>query len=155
MKQMIEKLASLERDIASEKGEFSLFALFLREDADDTWDLLASAPWLEADKRESLDYLVNQLRARLDTQELLSLSRIVILEKGNPVLEAIHKEIKVMHGMAEVRDGITFPAARHCGANSCKFSIVSSRVWPAVVNNTGCEVSARCVRSFIHSISPW
>ncbi len=108
MKQIIEKLASLERDIASEKGEFSLFALFLREDADDKWDLLASASWLEANNRESLEYLVNQLRARLDTQELLSLSMIVLLEKGNPVLEAIHKAIKVRHGMAEVRDSISF-----------------------------------------------
>ena len=108
MKQMIEKLASLERDITSKKGEFSLFALFLREDADDTWDLLASAPWLAPDKRESLEYLVNQLRARLNTQELLSLSRIVLLEKGNPVLEALHKAIKVRHGMAEVGDSIAF-----------------------------------------------
>jgi hypothetical protein len=108
MKQTIEKLASLERDIASEKGEFSLFALFLREDADNTWDVLASAPWLEADKRESLEYIVNQLRARLDTQELLSLSRIVLLEENNPVLEAIHEAIKVRHGMAEVRDSVSF-----------------------------------------------
>jgi hypothetical protein len=108
MKQTIEKLASLEHDIASEKGEFSLFALFLREDADDKWDLLASAPWLEANKRESLDYLVNQLRAWLDTQKLLSLSRIVVLEEGNPVLEAIHKRIKVRHGMVEVGDSISF-----------------------------------------------
>ena len=108
MKQIIEKLASLERDIASEKGEFSLFALFLREDADDKWDLLASAPWLEANNREILEYLVNHLRARLDTQELLSLSMIVLLEKGNPVLEAIRKAIKVKHGMAEVRDSISF-----------------------------------------------
>ena len=106
MKQIIEKLASLERDITSEKGEFSLFALCLREDADDTWDLLASAPWLKTDKRESLDYIVNQLRARLDTQELLSLSRIVLLEKDNPVLETIHKEVRVKHGMAEVRDSV-------------------------------------------------
>ena len=108
MKQSIEKLVSLERDIASEKGEFSLFALFLREDADDKWDLLASAPWLETDKRESLEYLVNQLRSRLKTQELLALSRIVLLEKGNPVLEAIHNAIRVKHGMAEVRDSIFF-----------------------------------------------
>ncbi len=35
MKQTIEKLASLERDSASEKGAFSLFALFLRDDADE------------------------------------------------------------------------------------------------------------------------
>jgi|SRR5262245_14836687 len=108
MKQMIEKLASLERDIASEKGEFSLFALFLREDTDDTWDLLASAPRLETDKRESLEYLVNQLRSRLDTQELLSLSRIVLLEKDNPLLETIHKAIKVRHGMVELGDSISF-----------------------------------------------
>jgi len=47
MKQILDKFVSLERDIASEKGEFSLFALFLREDAEDNWDLLASAPWLE------------------------------------------------------------------------------------------------------------
>ena len=108
MRQIIEKLASLEREIASEKGEFSLFALFLREDADDKWDLVASAPWLEANSRESLEYLVNQLRSRLDTQELLSLSMIVLLEKDNPVLEAIHKAIKVRHDMAEVRDNIAF-----------------------------------------------
>jgi hypothetical protein len=108
MKQTIGKLASLEYEIASEKGEFSLFALFLREDGDNKWDLLASAPWLDANKRESLDYLVNQLRSRLDTQELLSLSMVVILEKDNPVLEAIHKEVRVKHGMAEVRDSIFF-----------------------------------------------
>ena len=106
MKQIIDKLASLERDIASEKSEFSLFALLLREDANNTWDFVASAPWLDADSRESLDYLANQLRARLDTPELLSLSMIVILEPDNPVLEAIHKTIEVRHGMAEVRDCI-------------------------------------------------
>ena len=53
MKQIIEKLASLERDIASEK--VSSLALLLREDADDKWDLPASAPWLEANNRESLE----------------------------------------------------------------------------------------------------
>jgi hypothetical protein len=52
--------------------------------------------------------VINQLRSRLDTQGLLSLSRIVLLEKGNPVLEAIHKAIKVRHGMAEARDSISF-----------------------------------------------
>lgn len=108
MKQTIEKLASLERDIATEKGEFSLFVLFLREDAEDKWDLLASAPWLATNERDSFEYLVNQIRSRLDVQELLSLSRIVLLEKGNPVLEAIHKAIRVKHGMAEIRDSVSF-----------------------------------------------
>jgi len=108
MKQMIEKLASLERDIASEKGEFSLFGLFLREDSEGKWDLLASAPWLETNQKEGLEYLVDQTRSRLNIQELLSLSRIVLLEKGNPILEAIHRTISVKHGMAEMRDNIFF-----------------------------------------------
>ena len=108
MKQMLEKLAALERNIAAEKGEFSLFALLLREDAEDKWDLLIAAPWLEADTKESLTYIVNKIRAQLTTQELLSLSRIVFLEKGNPVLEALHRMVKVQHGMGEVRDSVVF-----------------------------------------------
>ena len=108
MKQMIEKLAALERHISTEKGDFSLFALLLREEAEDKWDLLIAAPWLETDKKESLAYLVNKIRAQLTTQELLSLSRIVLLEKGNPVLEALHRMVKVQHGMGEVRDSIVF-----------------------------------------------
>ncbi len=108
MKQMIEKLAALEQHIATEKGEFSLFALLLREDAEDKWDLLVAAPWLETDKKEGLAYLVDKLRPQLTAQELLSLSRIVLLEKGNPVLEALHRMIQVQHGMGEVRDGIVF-----------------------------------------------
>lgn len=108
MKQMIDKLAALEHDIASEKGEFSLFALFLREDVENKWDLLASAPWLETNEKAGLEYLVNQIRSRLDTQELLSLSRIVLLENDNPVLEAVRRAIRVRHGRVEVEDSEFF-----------------------------------------------
>jgi hypothetical protein len=108
MKQMIEKLAALERTIATEKGDLSLFALLLREDAADKWDLLLAAPWLETDKKDSLAYVADKLRAQLTTQQLLLLSRIVILEKGNPVLEALHRMIQVQHGMGEVRDSSVF-----------------------------------------------
>lgn len=108
MKQIVDKLVALEHDIVSEKGEFSLLALLLREDAGDKWDLLASAPWLEENQKASLDYLVNHLQSRLETQELLSLSRIVLLEKGNPVLEAILESANVQHGVTEMRDRIFF-----------------------------------------------
>ena len=105
MKQaVLDKLASLERTIAQEKGDFSLFGLFLREEAQDKWDLLTSAPWLQADKKEGLKYLAEQVRSTLDGDELLSISRIVILEKGDPTLEAIHRAVKVKHGKVEVRN---------------------------------------------------
>ncbi|ETX06024.1 MAG: hypothetical protein ETSY2_19590 [Candidatus Entotheonella gemina] len=82
MKQIVDKLVALEHDIVSEKGEFSLLALLLREDAGDKWDLLASAPWLEENQKASLDYLVNHLQSRLETQELLSLSLSLSLESS-------------------------------------------------------------------------
>lgn len=108
MKELVEKLVSLERDISTEKGGFSLFALFLREGSPDRWDLVVSAPWVKVDKRETLDYFAKQLRSRLQTQELISLSRIVLIDEGNPNLEAIHKAITVEHGIAEVKNSSFF-----------------------------------------------
>ena len=54
MKAFAEKLVPVERQIAAEKGAFLLFALFLREDAPDVWDLVVAAPWIEANKSEAL-----------------------------------------------------------------------------------------------------
>jgi hypothetical protein len=102
MKQLVDKLVLLERDISTDKGEFVLFALFLREDALDRWDLVVSAPWIEANKKEALDYLVSQLQPRLEPEELLFISRIVLIDKDNPALEAIHKSIKAEHSAVEV-----------------------------------------------------
>jgi len=109
-KEMIDKIVSLEREISTEKGDFSLFGLFLPEDAQDKdkWDLLVAAPWIDVDKKEGLEYLAKKLQKRLEPDELLSISRIVILEKDNPVLEAIHKIVKVKHGKVEVENSNFF-----------------------------------------------
>lgn len=104
MDQMVGKLKSVEREVSSEKGDFRLFVLLLREDARDRWDLLVSAPWLEANKRDGLEYLVNKLQVGLDAQERLSLSRVVILEEDNPVLAAVQRIAGVSHGRLEMRD---------------------------------------------------
>src|SRR3989337_3385070 len=94
MKKFIEKIAALEQSISTEKGDFVLFALFLREDAQDKWDLVVSAPWIEVNKKEALSYLTNELRSHLRSQEMLTLSRIVLVDNDDPALEAIHKAIR-------------------------------------------------------------
>ena len=106
----LEKLALLEREVSDEKGDFSLFGLFLREDAqdEDKWDLLVSALWLDADKKEGLACLAKEIQKRLEPDELLSISRIVVLERGNPILEAIHRTVNVKHGKVEVKDNNFF-----------------------------------------------
>ena len=108
MKELVDKLVSLERDVSDERGKFYLFALFLREDAQDKWDLMVSAPWIQADKKEALNYLATQIQSRLIPAELIRSSRIVLIDTDNPALEAINKAIGVEHGKAEVRDSNFF-----------------------------------------------
>ena len=108
MKKFIEKIAILEQSISAEKGDFVLFALFLREDAQDKWDLVVSAPWLEVNKKESLSYLTNELRSHLRSQDMLTLSRIVLVDNDDPALEAVHKSVSVEHGKVEIKDSNFF-----------------------------------------------
>ncbi len=124
MREFIEKLIALERDISAEKGEFELFAFFLREDALNKWDLIVSAPWLEKDKRTALSYLVKQLRTRFNPQEMLKLSRIVIIDQSNPGLKdvrnAIYFAIRVRYGV-DVRIPTVVNNAVHAGSGVYEF----------------------------------
>lgn len=104
----IDELISLEREISNVKGDFSLFTLFLRDGSENKWDLIISAPWIGKKKKETLDYIVNKIKPRLDEQELISISRIVIVDEKNPALEAFHRAINVEHGNIEVKDSSFF-----------------------------------------------
>lgn len=108
MKNIIEKIKEIEQEVSDEKGEFSLFALFLREDAEESWDLLVSAPWIENNKEESLKYIANKVQEKLSSDEIVKISRIVIIDDKNPALSAIQKAMHVEHGLAEIKDSVFF-----------------------------------------------
>lgn len=97
-----------ESDIARERGDFVLFALFMREDAPDRWDLIVSAPWLGFDTRNAVDYLVNQIKSRLDEQYLTSLSRIVVVDSMDVAVQEFNRAVQIEHGGVEFRDGNFF-----------------------------------------------
>jgi len=80
MKKTIEKFISLEKEIADEKGDFVLFGIFLREEAPNRWDVVISAPWFGENKNESLNFIVQKFTSKLEEQELIMLSRIVLLD---------------------------------------------------------------------------
>jgi hypothetical protein len=102
MKEFAEKLRKLEKEIASEKGSFLLFALFLREDMTDSWDILVHAPWLEANRSEGLRYMAGKIQALGTAAELQEISRIVIIGGNQPILGAIQAALNVEHGLAEI-----------------------------------------------------
>jgi len=102
MNPLLEKLGVMEREVAAEKGAFRFFALFLREESPGKWDLLVSAPWLEANRADGISYLAKQLRARLDIQELLTISRLAFIGEHTPGLQPILQAVHIQHGCVEM-----------------------------------------------------
>ncbi len=108
MNEVVEKFASLEAEIAEKRGDFYLFALFLREDVPDFWDLMVSAPWVGTDKDEAVNYLIDEIKSRLGPQYLVSLSRIVLVDPNAPPAQELAKAFHVEHGRVEIRDSNLF-----------------------------------------------
>src|SRR5205823_7011401 len=98
----IEKLRQVMERVSAEKGDFTLFGLFLREEAPDKWDLVISAPWLEAGKLKALGEFVEKINTIAGKQELLTLSRIVTLDHNDPNLEAVLQAVQVDNGPLEL-----------------------------------------------------
>jgi hypothetical protein len=111
MKEQAEKLRNVEIDLSKEYGDFELFALFLREDAPNKWDLIISSDWARADKKVALNSIVEKIQSALKPQELMMLSRIIILEKDDAALNALHSAMHVEHGLAEISDSNFFGLA--------------------------------------------
>ena len=105
MKTLAEKFAQIERRVAAEKGEFSLFALFLREDAPgDQWDVIVAAPWIGEDKKEALQLLAAEIKSHLRTQDVVKLSRMVLLDPEDASVRDFNEAVQVEHGSVELRD---------------------------------------------------
>lgn len=91
MKDLITKLLNIEKKISAEKGSFNLFALFLREDSEDKWDLLVSSKWINKEY-EHLQYIATNVQNTLTQEELIKISRIVIIDCDNIELDNISQK---------------------------------------------------------------
>jgi hypothetical protein len=100
----IEKLATIEKAIAKERGDFVFFAVIQREGAPAGWDLLLSAPWFGTEERETLDFIVRKLQEILTPREIALLSRIVLFPPNDPRVIEGQKRLKtpVIHGHIEL-----------------------------------------------------
>lgn len=108
MSPFLKKYAALAETVARKKGPFELFALFLREDAPGKWDLLIAGPWIEKDKQKAVRYISKVMRGRFKPNELVDLSRIVVLERSHPALAAFQRTVHVDGGPAEIENSNLF-----------------------------------------------
>ena len=93
-------------DIASQKGDFTLFGLFLRADAPGSvWDLVVSAPWLEAWAIEPINQLAQLLIASMGRERFLRLASVVALDETDPFVETVLTRFPVDDGELRVHPG--------------------------------------------------
>jgi hypothetical protein len=102
------RFAKLESDISAVRRDFALFALFLREDVPDRWDLMVSAPWASEDKKAALAYFVKKIKAEIGPDGLTELSRIIFIDPRNESIQNLNRTIHIEHGAVEVRDRYFF-----------------------------------------------
>jgi hypothetical protein len=82
------------KKLETKKGPFTLFGLFLREESPGLWDLVVSAPWLEgSSKLAVLRELAKELADEFGEKELMSFSRIITLDRDEPLLQVILDEV--------------------------------------------------------------
>jgi len=101
-----ERFMRLESHIVQEKGDFALFALFLREEEPGRWDLIAAAPWVVIDRQKATEYFIDKIKSVLGTQSLMDLSRIVLVDPDHADVADLNREIAVEHGAVEVKDTV-------------------------------------------------
>ena len=65
---------------------------------------MVSAQWIDANKQQALKLIIEQLTTQLNKDELMSLSRVVVIKQDNEGLDAINQLMPVEKEMAEIHD---------------------------------------------------
>lgn len=91
MNSLAQKMTIVEQELTTQYGDFTLFALFLRENSPRLWDVMVSAPWIDQNREAGLNIVVNKINACLKKEEILMLSHIVIVEHNHPELHELDR----------------------------------------------------------------
>jgi hypothetical protein len=114
--ELLDKFVAIVRRIEDQRGPFVLFGLFLREDTPDVWDVVASAPWLDASRLDGIRYLAGGIGSALQPREMLQLSRIVPMETSDPAVRRLTEQIGYRNAPISMTD-LDFAGARIQAAN--------------------------------------
>jgi len=104
----VKKFQRAMREIAAKKGPFTLFALFLRENAIIGWDLVVSSSWLQEPSLKQLREFCNTLRKIVGTKQLLELAQVVPINRDNPGLKEVLSKVQIDDGLVEVHQVVFF-----------------------------------------------
>jgi hypothetical protein len=102
MKEEIQKLKSVVSALEQSHGQLLIFALFLREEPLEKWDIIVSAPWLDSSELSSYTIVSSEIKKTLTDSELMQFSRIVILNPNDAVVSYIQDLKTITNGGFEL-----------------------------------------------------
>lgn len=121
MKEILDKLKRLLLELEKERGPILIFALFLRGDSIDRWDVVVSAPWLDSGSVDSYRIVATKIQNRLNAQEIIQLSRVVIVDVDDPVVAFLQDSYHVPNG--------TFKDVENCEPFSKRLNFTIRRAY--------------------------
>ena len=97
---LTEKFLKIEKILSDEKGSFALFTLIQREDTD-LWDLIVSADWIKIkNQKETLEDISKVMKKYLDKNDLINISRIILLDPNELFVKNINRAFHIPHQTA-------------------------------------------------------
>lgn len=104
MRQYIDKLKKIGRELTKEFGPLNLFAFSEREDLNDKWDVLISVSPIPTNVKEFINDLIKRFQKELLPSELVQISRFVFLEPNHPVVQHMNMFAHVENSDIEIRN---------------------------------------------------
>ena len=102
MNQLFDKILQIEKELSLEMGKFYLFALFQTSERAEQWDVVVSASWLVPGLK-GIKIISGKLTSNLEENELLKISKVVVLENDNPIVEQLARIFDVEHEFINVQ----------------------------------------------------
>ena len=103
MKELFKRFSEIEKEMAAERGEFTLLGLFQRDTTlFDRWDVVVSADWLGEDEYEAMKYIIPEFQKRLTKEQWLMVSGVQVLKPNEAFVEEMLEEVREGNGNFKV-----------------------------------------------------
>ena len=98
MNDILTRFKSVILSLEKQYGSMLVFALFLRDDPIERWDIVVSASWLSSSERDAYEIVVPKIQESLTSSELIQFSRVVILDDTDAAVAFLQEACSVTNG---------------------------------------------------------
>lgn len=90
--------------VEAEKGQFTLFAIFMYKDSPGRWNIVLSAPWLEEGKLRALGEFLTSMSQEFNEDAVLNYESIITLNSNHLELLNIVSNLGHVNEPIEISD---------------------------------------------------